>query len=171
MNTCNHTARRALCDECFGKLDARAEAAEKARHEWEMNWAESQKRVRELEAEKYIPGSFECPKCKFFCVSSTLHMNTGTIGPNNKPQECSNGCGPMWKVSRKQQADALMERLEKESERVRYLTVVLGGLVKWKNYKAIYGADESYRNIKPVLWKNAFDAVGIEQVPTDKSDA
>ncbi len=34
MNTCNHTARRALCDQCFRKLEVRAENAEQMHQEW-----------------------------------------------------------------------------------------------------------------------------------------
>lgn len=52
-----------------------------------------------LEAARFVPGHFECAKCKFYLVSSTLYVNQGTIGPNEKPQDCSNGCGPMWRVS------------------------------------------------------------------------
>lgn len=40
----------------------------------------------------------------------------------------------------------------------------LQGLVKLKNHKALYGDDESYRNLKPIMWANAFKAAGVEEV-------
>lgn len=62
--------------------------------------------------EKFVPGLFACPKCAFVLVSNTLYMKSGTIGANNKPQECSNGCGPMWRVSWRQHAESLQSHLE-----------------------------------------------------------
>lgn len=72
-----------------------------------------------FDREKYVPGLFECPKCKFVLTSNTLYMKSGTIGANNKPQECSNGCGPMWRVSWKQHAETLRRRLEAVLEHAR----------------------------------------------------
>lgn len=46
-------------------------------------------------------------------ISKTIYMQSGNIGPNNKPVECSNGCGPMWKVAWVDYAKTGYERLDK----------------------------------------------------------
>ena len=43
-------------------------------------------------------------------------MRNIAVGPNDKPNECSNGCGPMWKVSWREYAETLMSRLDKVAE-------------------------------------------------------
>jgi hypothetical protein len=58
-----------------------------------------QEEISRLRQEKLMPGHFTCPKCKFFLLSQTLYMQSGSIGPNEHPVDCSNGCGPMWRVS------------------------------------------------------------------------
>jgi hypothetical protein len=55
-------------------------------------------------------------------------------------------------------------------DRAERAEAALRGLVKLKNHKAVYGDDESYRNLKPVMWKNAFDAAGVEPVATARPD-
>jgi len=63
-------------------------------HETEMDQV-----LKENERLKYVPGHFECKKCGFGLVSKTIYMGSGTIGANTKPQECGNGCGPMWRIA------------------------------------------------------------------------
>jgi hypothetical protein len=70
-----------------------------------------------VEEERFIPGQFRCAKCGFFLISKTIYMKSGTIGANNKPTECSNGCGPMWRVSWQEGYKTALDRLEKANAR------------------------------------------------------
>ena len=56
-------------------------------------------RVKALEMMVYVPGRFRCAKCDFFLTSTNLHVANGTMSANNAPHACPNGCGPMWRVS------------------------------------------------------------------------
>lgn len=58
-----------------------------------------EKIIVEKDAKIFRQGVWRCPKCNFRCISQTLYMKSGSVGPNSKPQECSNGCGPLWKVT------------------------------------------------------------------------
>lgn len=73
--------------------------------------------AEEMDHLKFVPGHFECKKCGFHLIAKTLYMKSGTVGSNNKPQECSNGCGPMWRVSWQDYANTLYQRLETLAER------------------------------------------------------
>lgn len=78
---------------------------------------------------KYVPGHLECKKCNFHLVSQTLYMKSGTIGANNKSDDCPNGCGPLWKIAWRDHAEAAIKssnklgienvRLRKEVELLR----------------------------------------------------
>lgn len=87
---------------------------ERAVEGWKMKY---KRYIDALTAErddaKYIPGQFVCPKCKFFLVSQTLYMKSGNVGPNRKPTECANGCGPMWRVSWQDGLRDMMDRVDK----------------------------------------------------------
>lgn len=63
---------------------------------------ERDKRIKELEEDQYIPGIHRCAKCKFRLISQSIDVKTGTIGANDKPSDCPNGCGPMWRVTYKE---------------------------------------------------------------------
>ena len=58
---------------------------------------------------KYVPGHLRCAKCNFYLISKTLYMKSGTIGANKKPDDCANGCGPMWRVTWKDHAKLLSD--------------------------------------------------------------
>lgn len=60
---------------------------------------------------QWVPGRFRCAKCNLGLTASTLYLQSGTIGVNNEPQECSNGCGPMWRVTWEQEAKELSENI------------------------------------------------------------
>lgn len=74
---------------------------------------EYQKAYRELEQKLYVPGNFKCAKCGLNLVAQVLYTKSGNVGANNNPQECANGCGPMWKVTWKQMAEELMATVER----------------------------------------------------------
>lgn len=79
----------------------------------------------EVVKDQFVPGHFECAKCSFYLVSNTIYMGSGTIGANNEPQQCSNGCGPMWRVTWKEHAiklarsqEAMVDRLIGAQDRI-----------------------------------------------------
>lgn len=110
-----------------------------------LDWREANPRpTPAADSEKYVPGLFECPKCAFVLVSNTLYMKSGTIGANNKPTECSNGCGPMWRVSWKQQAETLGKRLEASRDDA----LERAAKVADKNEKSAWGIAEEIRSLK-----------------------
>lgn len=55
--------------------------------------------VERLEKLVYVPGHWKCAKCGFYLVSNNLHVPSGNVSANNDPQQCANGCGPMWRVT------------------------------------------------------------------------
>lgn len=77
-----------------------------------------QEQVQQLEREKgeleklvYVPGLWKCAKCDCVTVSTNLHVNSGTFSANKEPQRCPNDCGPMWRVTHKDNADELLEAI------------------------------------------------------------
>lgn len=61
----------------------------------------------------YVPGHFRCPKCEFSLIQKSLYVKSGTVGANNTPAECANGCGPMWRVTWKEHAQSFAESCER----------------------------------------------------------
>lgn len=56
-------------------------------------------RAAALEKQVHVPGKLACPKCKFELISMSLNAHSGTVTADNKSDVCPNGCGPLWKVS------------------------------------------------------------------------
>lgn len=75
--------------------------------------SEAQGRIGELEKLVYVPGVFKCQRCECVTVSTSLHVNIGTMSANNDPQQCPNNCGPMWRVTERSQREEAQEELEK----------------------------------------------------------
>ena len=69
--------------------------------------------TKRLERLVYVPGALKCAKCGFRLVTTNLHVNTGQISANNEPQECANGCGPMWRVTERDAGNELIDRMDK----------------------------------------------------------
>jgi hypothetical protein len=72
----------------------------------------AEQRSTELDALAHVPGLWRCGKCELKLVASVLHAPTGTIGANTKPQQCANGCGPMWRVTERQAGNGLVDAQE-----------------------------------------------------------
>jgi len=66
----------------------------------------------EAEQKLYLPGHWECPKCKFYCVSTLINVESGDFAANQEPQRCANGCGPMWRITHEQSANTMVDRCE-----------------------------------------------------------
>ena len=71
---------------------ARAEQAER-------ELAEAKREVERLEKLVYVPGLLKCAKCGCSVISTNLHYPSGGFSADNRPKECPNGCGPMWRVT------------------------------------------------------------------------
>lgn len=60
-------------------------------------------RAHKLLAEPFIPGQVHCTKCKLQLTKRVIGISSGTIGAgDNNTDQCPNGCGPLWPVTRKQ---------------------------------------------------------------------
>lgn len=76
----------------------------------------------------WAPGQFECKKCGCYLVANVISMQSGNIGANPEPQQCGNGCGPMWRVTWQEYSkkigksqDAMVERLLEAQETIERL--------------------------------------------------
>jgi len=59
------------------------------------------------------PGVMRCARCKFRLHRINLNVNVGTVtAGDNKTEPCPNGCGPLWPVTWKQEADDCMKSAE-----------------------------------------------------------
>lgn len=79
-----------------------------------------------LEHLVYVPGIWKCAKCALSLVSNTLNANTGAMKANTSPQECLNGCGPMWRVTERDAGNDLCDRLDAASLKLRASTDYAG---------------------------------------------
>lgn len=61
----------------------------------------------------HVPGIMRCAKCKFRLTRVSLNVNVGTLtAGDNAPEHCPNGCGPMWPVSWRQEAEENRDLVE-----------------------------------------------------------
>ncbi len=101
---------------------------ESDREQVEKFWHLIESANRDLEADVYIPGVQKCTKCVFRVVSTNLHVLSDTFSPNDDPQDCPNGCGPLVRVKYKDDydregdtADRLHKLLDKQDEHIKDL--------------------------------------------------
>ncbi|MCH4539142.1 hypothetical protein [Ochrobactrum sp. A-1] len=72
-------------------------------------------RVKELEAQIHVPGSWHCPKCKFTLQQMVMSAQDCSVAPQDKPGEpCPNCQSPLWRVTWKQDAMEMSERCEEQ---------------------------------------------------------
>lgn len=86
---------------------------------------ENEREVERLAALVYVPGVTRCAKCGLRLVSSTLHAGTGAVTANTSPQDCLNGCGPMWRVTERDAGNDLCDRLDASQEQVKLLSGIV----------------------------------------------
>lgn len=84
-------------------------------------------RIATLEKLVYVPGLWRCAKCELKLVSNIMCASTGNMAANNSPQQCANGCGPMWRVTEREAGNDMIERCTKLQERLAALEA--GGMV------------------------------------------
>lgn len=56
-------------------------------------------RAEKGEEMAFVPGRWRCAKCALVLTSTNLHVADGGMSANNEPHVCPNNCGPMWRVS------------------------------------------------------------------------
>jgi len=81
----------------------------------------AKERAEKAEALAYVPGLRKCAKCGCSLLSTNLHVNHGAVSANNEPQDCPNGCGPMWPVTERQAGNEMIDRMEVMSDTIRDL--------------------------------------------------
>lgn len=65
----------------------------------EQEQDEAVKRAEKAEEMAFVPGRWRCAKCALVLTSTNLHVADGGMSANNEPHVCPNNCGPMWRVS------------------------------------------------------------------------
>lgn len=64
------------------------------------------------------PGQMRCPRCNFRLIRSVLNANTGAISDGTSRSEpCPNGCGPLWPVNWREEAQDLAHVAHTAKER------------------------------------------------------
>jgi hypothetical protein len=65
-----------------------------------------------------VPGMMRCAKCSFVLVRNVLHAQSGAItAGDNKTEPCPNGCGPLWPMTWRQNAEDMALRCEEQVAR------------------------------------------------------
>lgn len=68
-------------------------------------------RLRDL---VHVPGAWKCAQCNLELIASVLAASSNSIHADNRPQECPNNCGPMWRVTERDQRKEAQALREKE---------------------------------------------------------
>jgi len=89
--------------------------------------------VERLEKLVHLPGHWKCQNCDFYLVSTNLHAASGNFSANDKPHDCANGCGPMWRVTHEQSANDMVDSVERLTAEVSRLTMMLEEYVRLDN--------------------------------------
>lgn len=64
------------------------------------------------------PGQMRCPRCNFRLIRSALNTKTGAISDGSSQSEpCPNGCGPLWPVTWREEAQDLAHVAHTANER------------------------------------------------------
>jgi len=67
-----------------------------------------------------VPGVVHCARCNFRLNRVTLYMGNGAIGQGgSETEQCPNGCGPMWPVTWKQEAEDAYKIAESQAARAK----------------------------------------------------
>lgn len=119
---------------------ARAEGAQSAS-------SLGQEEVERLRALVYVPELTKCARCGLSLVSSTMSAHTGNIRADRSPQDCPNGCGPMWRITERDAGNDLCDRLD----------------------AAVIGAQAAEAKVKELEAENARLKEGLELIECQRS--
>jgi hypothetical protein len=68
--------------------------------------------AQQPERDQVMPGAFECAKCGLVLQATIMSVADGIMAPDSAPQQCANGCGPMWPLTYKKALRDLMDRTD-----------------------------------------------------------
>lgn len=68
--------------------------------------------IERLERLVYVPGVWVCAKCKLSLISTLLDVSRGLFAANKEPQQCPNGCGPLWRKTERDAGNELCIRVD-----------------------------------------------------------
>lgn len=72
-------------------------------------------RLRQL---VYVPGLWQCAKCKFQLVQANLNADDGSVTSRDQPGDrCPNCNVPLWRVSERDAGNDMVERCEEWMKR------------------------------------------------------
>ena len=66
----------------------------------------------------YAPGVSSCPNCKMRLIKAVISMKDDEIYADDSPARCLNGCGPLWRVTWKEEAQENMDLVEQFQKRI-----------------------------------------------------
>jgi hypothetical protein len=74
-----------------------------------VEWAIAE--IARLEEMVYVPGLWRCTKCDCRTMRHEVRVADGAFRGLNDPQQCPNGCGPMWRVTERDAGNDLAEKV------------------------------------------------------------
>ncbi len=87
-----------------------------------------------LRGQVFAAGQFSCRACALNLTATLLCEQDGSTGPDNQPQSCPNGCGPMQRVTEREMrkraeddVEIAIDRAEKAETELEVLRVELKG--------------------------------------------
>ena len=88
----------AACAAALGK-DSAPEGARRVDRDSPASELADVEDINRLRALVYVPGAWQCPKCKLRIVRTIMSAATGEMHANEETEPCPNGCGPLWRIS------------------------------------------------------------------------
>jgi hypothetical protein len=90
----------------------------------------------------FVPGLRKCAKCNFSLMTTELRASDGSMRADNSPQECANGCGPMWPVTERDAGNELLDRIDTMMDEHHAIDRINAAEIKRLNLDlAAYGSD------------------------------
>ena len=111
-------AAQEQCEFCYTEEKSRFNVTNRHAERLDALEAENER----LERLVYVPGVWVCAKCKLSLVSTLLDVSRGLFAANKEPQQCPNGCGPLWRKTERDAGNELCIRIDElaaENERLR----------------------------------------------------
>lgn len=125
--------------------------------EYQSDLRQKDAEIDRLKKLAYVGGVFNCPKCKLRLTATTISMTDGGFYENREPQQCSNGCGPMWmqtyKDEVKEARSGFNEIFDKYQEAVKDIEFLTSYLMD--EYDSSF--DDEYKNIQEIKTKYGLD--------------
>lgn len=110
-----------------------------------VEWAIAE--IDRLEEMVYVPGLWRCAKCDCRTMRAEIRVLDGAMRPLDKPQQCPNGCGPMWRVTERQAGNDLADRVGTLGAMVADLQKQLGSIERARE-QAIKGQERYLESLE-----------------------